>query len=550
MGTADAVNTARRPCAAATSSMHGRPAATMAPAAASSVRRRNSFRTEGGAKSPSGRSTRTCENAYGVPPVRRRCSSTTSLVSGRERAGAMGSPTARNGIGGPCLRRTTPSATGRRSSSTETSTARSTVTMGGRHGLTPAREKDRCAVRYGLAERDGNRPARCGVPEDGADVEVGSATRRCHEPVAALEPDAVVEPDKGTAGSILPHHDPDMDSPRSGTVAAHELVARLTEEPALREPPVERELEGLDLLRHGCGVATDHAIEGGAVTPDHGRDVGGRAEPPLDLERGDRDARQPVESRIYPEVPRREEIPVGKRHNRRVGEPPPFVGNAAEQAVGFAAGLGAPAPVTAPPSYRGREEALPRPGITERTVREDLEFYLRHGRGDRLDLGERELAGEHDPSAAQIGRSPHPVGRVDSHLGRGVERQVGHELAGDSGDPHVLDEDGVRARRVASDQVVRDGFELAVGYERVHRDIDPDVAGVGVLDGGLERSGIETSRGPRPEPAAAEIDRVRARGTGGLERAGRSGRREQFRHGAVHATSVDGRRIKPAGRSR
>ena len=75
-------------------------------------------------------------------------------------------------------------------------------------------------------------------------------------------------------------------------------------------------------------------------------------------------------------------------HGHRVNKSTPLVGDASEQAIGFAAGLGAPAPVAAPPSDRGREETLPRPGITERAVREDLEFDLRHCRRDHLHLGE------------------------------------------------------------------------------------------------------------------------------------------------------------------
>ena len=95
---------------------------------------------------------------------------------------------------------------------------------------------------------------------------------------------------------------------------------------------------------------------------------------------------EPGQRRVRPEVMRGEQVPLIERHGHRVGEPAPWIGSPADQAVGLPAGLGTAPAIPAPSSDRGREEALARPAVTEGSVGEDLELDPWHGRSDGLDL--------------------------------------------------------------------------------------------------------------------------------------------------------------------
>ena len=111
-------------------------------------------------------------------------------------------------------------------------------------------------------------------------------------------------------------------------------------------------------------------------------------------------------------------------------------------------------------------------------MKEGLHLHARNRR--RLpDLLERHLAGERHSGEPQVAQGLHRRAPVGRKLGRGVQLELLEVAARHPQDPQVLHDERVRAELGERPQGLRQGEELLLQDERVHRHEDPASRGEG-----------------------------------------------------------------------
>ena len=151
--------------------------------------------------------------------------------------------------------------------------------------------------------------------------------------------------------------------------------------------------------------------------------------------------------------------------------------------------------------------------------------------GDLGDFVQTALAREHNPLESQRLGLQRAVQRVNGHLGRGVQRQVGRTGADQPGHAQILHDQRVRARFVEKTHIVHRPIQLAVERDDIEGDVGLDAPDAAVADGLGHLLPREVLRAPAGvEGAEAHIDGVRARLHGRAHALERAGRSQQFRH--------------------
>src|SRR5579883_1323354 len=286
------------------------------------------------------------------------------------------------------------------------------------------------------------------------------------------------------------------------------LVVRPGQEPARSAARVDAlELEPLLARDEAARAARERAVEDAPVDRGRRRDVLGRLEPPLDLERDDA-GRDELGDRLVPrEVERRQEI---------LHRPEIALRSVDDEVVGKATRLSALAAVRAPPAPARGREALPGVGDAERPVDEDLELE-RGPLGNGGDLLGRELAREDRALDAERARDLGARGVGDGHLSGRVDRQARSDRPRELRDPHVLDDDRVGPRLGDRAEHVLRGPELALVDEGVEGDVALHATPMELGHRRRKLLELEVRRPlPRVPPLEAEVDRVGAVLHGGL----------------------------------
>ena len=175
----------------------------------------------------------------------------------------------------------------------------------------------------------------------------------------------------------------------------------------------------------------------------------------------------------------------------------------AGKAVGQTAGLGAGAAVAAAPPDDGRHLALAAVAHAQRAVDERFDLdgaFL----ADFGDLPARKLAREHRARHAEPCRFLNARERVQAHLRRGVQRHVGNNFLQRRQNAPILHQDRVHAALRRGARLRGKRGELAVGDERVERQIDLHAPQMAIRN---RRAEFLVREVPR---AAARIERAKA----------------------------------------
>ena len=175
----------------------------------------------------------------------------------------------------------------------------------------------------------------------------------------------------------------------------------------------------------------------------------------------------------------------------------------AGKAVGQAAGLGAGATVAAAPPNDGGHLALAAVAHAQRAVDERFDLdgaFL----ADFGDLPARKLAREHRARHAEPCRFLNARERVQAHLRRGVQRHVGNNFLQRRQNAPILHQDRVHAALRRGARLRGKRGELAVGDERVERQIDLRAPQMAIKD---RRAEFLIGEVPR---AAARVERAKA----------------------------------------
>ena len=175
----------------------------------------------------------------------------------------------------------------------------------------------------------------------------------------------------------------------------------------------------------------------------------------------------------------------------------------AGKAVGQTAGLGARAAVAAAPPDDGGHLTLAAVTHAQRAV--DKSFDLNGAfLADFGDLPARKLAREHRARHAEPCRFLNARERVQAHLRRGVQRHVGNDFLQRRQNAPILHQDRVHAALRRGARLRGKRGELAVGDERVERQIDLHAPQMAIRN---RRAEFFVREVPR---AAARVERAKA----------------------------------------
>ena len=233
---------------------------------------------------------------------------------------------------------------------------------------------------------------------------------------------------------------------------AEHLPAGLLDKIAVGKPvPRKRQPKLLQLLRGRLPVFPD----GSGIDPRDHRHILRAFHAALQLHAGHPQLLQ------LPQVPRQGHVLEGEWV---------FVGLAAP-AVGQAAGLGAHAPVPAPPPDDGGEKALAGVAHTQGPVYEHFNFNGGVG-ADIGDLGPVQLSGEDHTLHAQVGAPQYAVQGMDGHLGGGVDLQVRGGLLEHPQYAQVLNQHRVHTHLTGLDGQLCRGGELPVREQGIEGQIN------------------------------------------------------------------------------
>ena len=137
-------------------------------------------------------------------------------------------------------------------------------------------------------------------------------------------------------------------------------------------------------------------------------------------------------------------------------------------------------------------------------------------RAEFLDVAQAQFAGEDDALDAEVAGEGGALGRGDRHLRGGVDRQLGHDLAGKAHEADILDDERIDAHAIEQAQVVRGVIQLGGEDEGVERDERAHAVAVAEGDDLGQLGLAEVIRAqPRVETRQSEVDRVRAVRDGG-----------------------------------
>ena len=190
--------------------------------------------------------------------------------------------------------------------------------------------------------------------------------------------------------------------------------------------------------------------------------------------------------------------------------------------IGQTAGLGALAAVAAAPADKRREQTLPRVRHAKRAVHEYLQLQLAFGKKAlhiRLGAFARD---DHARKAEllQLGGGKRIVART---LGAGVQLEIRECRVNGGGGTEIGDDERINAAKIGLLCHLNGAGKLAVGDQRVQREIGLGAKGVAKLHGlahcvGGEVGGAQS----RVEISSAEINGIRARIQRGGKRLGRA----------------------------
>ena len=236
----------------------------------------------------------------------------------------------------------------------------------------------------------------------------------------------------------------------------------VTSQPAGREAARERQLHLFDiLLRELDRQVRERGVDRAAIMPSHVRDVFGRLQPPFDLERDHSRVDQLRSQFIRRQVLRAEQVFL-------IAEVHVFA--ITHQVIRQPAGLSTLPAIRAASTKRLARQTLPGVRDAERSMDERLQRHVGLRR-DLTDLFEREFACEHDSLNAQFLRDLNPFRARQSHLRRGVNRQVGTDRTNQPRRTKILHEHCINTSfgRDADDSL---NFRQLVGEDqRVERQI-------------------------------------------------------------------------------
>jgi hypothetical protein len=206
---------------------------------------------------------------------------------------------------------------------------------------------------------------------------------------------------------------PDMDSPGGGIVSGHHTYPkplviraggphdRFAEEVPCRGPPVEGEQEIPQVFRPRVPVASKDSIDGHPVDADHRGYILRGFHASLDLKGLDGQPEELFKAQIGGEIAGGETV---SRFREDLQREDPVVGirRSLGKKVGFSAGLGASATVSAPSPDNRREQALSGVTVAEGSVDEDLQTdaVSRLVFGDASQGGDGELPRQNNPFQA------------------------------------------------------------------------------------------------------------------------------------------------------
>ena len=181
----------------------------------------------------------------------------------------------------------------------------------------------------------------------------------------------------------------------------------------------------------------------------------------------------------------------------------------ADQLVRRAASLGALASIGRASAERLAGEALPGVGHAEGPVDEGLQADAGLG-VDLGDLADRQLAGQHHSLEPQRLRHGKALGAGQGHLGRGVHRQLGADLADQPGQSEVLHHHGIGPRRGHAPHGLFQPRKLAGENHRIQRDVSLEPATAEEIHHFGQLYQVEVGRpGTRVEARVeSEVDRV------------------------------------------
>ena len=225
------------------------------------------------------------------------------------------------------------------------------------------------------------------------------------------------------------------------------------------------------LVAHLAGLPRHGGIDRLAVDLADGGDIFRGLEPSLDLEAGD-----PAFDQLR-DVVHRGEILGGEK----VASVPEITeGPIHHQLVRHPAGLGALSPVGTPLAEGFTGEALAGVGDAQGAVDKHLQGHPL--RVEALQFAQRELACQHGTGDTEPLGYLHALRRGECHLGRGVDRQFGHNGRGKPHETDVLDDQGIHSGAVEQSQVLGGIIELPGEDEGVQRDVG--LHPVAVAEGG------------------------------------------------------------------
>ena len=198
------------------------------------------------------------------------------------------------------------------------------------------------------------------------------------------------------------------------------------------------------------------------------------------------------------------------------------------------AGLGAPPPVAASSADKTAEQALAGIAVTERSVDKAFDFYVQF-LPDPPDLLQGKFSGRHHPGGSPFFGDPGPPDPGYGHLGTGVHRQVRKIPAHLPRHARVLNDHRVQPLPVIRLQIRDQRVHFPLLDQGVDGHIQGNAPQMGIIDGlqhPFFRQVVRIS--PGPEPAAADVDRVRAGTDGRLHAFIRAGRRQNLHFSLSH----------------